>query len=224
MQIFGRTTPLICLRSFELRLSRSWTPPSQSFDDSVIEPQPMWVLCSVFPEMTEDGEVKEIVGCVTDIRCDYISTKKHSGTHAQFSQQKWSEKLQENQASNAQESKRQVDSNSCLWLTADFVLGNWKTSLILHRTSKDHRTSLFFPWLWEQPRNAKPTVCDCAVRWCTSVHSCSTATLTDISRASFPPIKPSRRPQITKRCIKRLWSQPSTRPILLCNARSIWRL
>lgn len=114
MQIFGRTTPLICLRSFELRLSRSWTPPSQSFDDSVIEPQPMWVLCSVFPEMTEDGEVKEIVGCVTDIRCDYISTKKHSGTHAQFSQQKWSEKLQENQASNAQESKRQVDSNSCL--------------------------------------------------------------------------------------------------------------
>jgi hypothetical protein len=28
----------------------------------------MWVLCSIFPELSEDGEVLELVGCVTDIR------------------------------------------------------------------------------------------------------------------------------------------------------------
>jgi hypothetical protein len=28
----------------------------------------MWVLCSIFPELTDDGEVLEIIGCITDIR------------------------------------------------------------------------------------------------------------------------------------------------------------
>jgi PAS domain-containing protein len=55
-------------QSFELRLKRTWNAPSQRFDDSVPEQQHMWVLCSIFPELTEDGEVLEIVGCITDIR------------------------------------------------------------------------------------------------------------------------------------------------------------
>lgn len=30
--------------------------------------EPMWVICSIFPETTDTGEVVEIIGCVTDIR------------------------------------------------------------------------------------------------------------------------------------------------------------
>ncbi|KAF2128014.1 hypothetical protein P153DRAFT_319207 [Dothidotthia symphoricarpi CBS 119687] len=79
-------------QSFELRLKKTWKVSSKSFDESVPEPQPKWVICSIFPELTEDGEVLEIVGCITDI-----------------SRQKWGEKLQATQALNAQESKRQLE-------------------------------------------------------------------------------------------------------------------
>jgi hypothetical protein len=30
--------------------------------------QPVWVLLSIFPELTDAGEVVEIIGCFTDIR------------------------------------------------------------------------------------------------------------------------------------------------------------
>lgn len=55
-------------RSFELRLKRTWNAPSQNLDDGMPEEQPMWVLTSVFPEVNDEGEVIEIIGCCTDIR------------------------------------------------------------------------------------------------------------------------------------------------------------
>ncbi|KAH7383344.1 hypothetical protein BKA66DRAFT_492648 [Pyrenochaeta sp. MPI-SDFR-AT-0127] len=79
-------------QSFELRLKRNWNAPSQNFDDSIPEQQPMWVLCSIMAELTEDGDVLEIVGWITDI-----------------SQQKWGERLQVAQTSRAQDSKRQLE-------------------------------------------------------------------------------------------------------------------
>lgn len=56
------------------------------------EQQRKWVLCSIFPELSEDGEILEIIGCITEI-----------------SQQKWGEKLQAAHATRAQESKRQLE-------------------------------------------------------------------------------------------------------------------
>jgi PAS domain-containing protein len=55
-------------QSFELRLKRMWNAPIWGGESSAHEQHPMWVLCSVFPELSENGEVLEIVGCVTDIR------------------------------------------------------------------------------------------------------------------------------------------------------------
>jgi PAS domain-containing protein len=79
-------------QSFELRLKRTWNAPSQSLDDTVPEQQPMWIICSIFPELNDKGEVIEVVGCCIDI-----------------SQQKWGEKLQATQASRARESKRSLE-------------------------------------------------------------------------------------------------------------------
>ncbi|KAL6160096.1 hypothetical protein ACJQWK_09571 [Exserohilum turcicum] len=79
-------------QSFELRLKRSWNAPSQNPDDALPEKQPMWVLTSIFPELNEEGEVIEIIGCYTDI-----------------SQQKWSEEFQAQQAARARESKRSLE-------------------------------------------------------------------------------------------------------------------
>jgi PAS domain-containing protein len=76
-------------QSFELRLKKTWNAPGQNFDDTVPEQQPMWILCSIFPELNDEGEVVEIIGCCVDI-----------------SQQKWGEKLQATQAARARESKR----------------------------------------------------------------------------------------------------------------------
>jgi hypothetical protein len=33
----------------------------------------MWILLSIFPELSSDGEVIEIIGCFTDIR--YVSIR-----------------------------------------------------------------------------------------------------------------------------------------------------
>ncbi|KAF1837851.1 hypothetical protein BDW02DRAFT_595148 [Decorospora gaudefroyi] len=79
-------------QSCELRLKKTWNAASQNLDDSVPEQQPMWVICSIFPELNEKGKVIEIIGCCTDI-----------------SQQKWGEKLQAAQASRARESKRNLE-------------------------------------------------------------------------------------------------------------------
>ena len=66
----------------------------------------MWVLLSAFPELTEDGEMLEIVGCFLDIRYVVLCAGHMSRLTGATSQQKWSEKLQAIQAGNARESKR----------------------------------------------------------------------------------------------------------------------
>jgi hypothetical protein len=70
--VCGALYSLHTSRSFELRLKKSWNTSSQHLDGTVIEEQPMWVICSIFPELNDEGEVIEIVGCCTDIR--YVST------------------------------------------------------------------------------------------------------------------------------------------------------
>ncbi|KAI2487400.1 BaeS Signal transduction histidine kinase [Pyrenophora tritici-repentis] len=79
-------------QSFELRLKKTWNAPAQNMDEEFPEAQPMWVITSIFPELNDQGEVIEIIGCCTDI-----------------SQQKWGEKLQATQATRAQESKRSLE-------------------------------------------------------------------------------------------------------------------
>jgi hypothetical protein len=59
---------LTVFRSFELRLKRTKKAPGQSVDDSNLQEQPLWILCSIFPELTEGGGVHEMVGTITDIR------------------------------------------------------------------------------------------------------------------------------------------------------------
>ncbi|KAF1926105.1 uncharacterized protein M421DRAFT_224907 [Didymella exigua CBS 183.55] len=80
-------------QSFELRLKNTWRVASNSINDSLPEIQPKWVLCSIFPELSEEGEILEIIGCITEI-----------------SQQKWGEELQAIQATQAKESKKQLES------------------------------------------------------------------------------------------------------------------
>jgi signal transduction histidine kinase len=67
--------------------------PANDVNDSISEERHKWVLCSIFPEQSLDGEIVEIIGCITDI-----------------SQQKWGEQLQAAQATRAKESKRQLES------------------------------------------------------------------------------------------------------------------
>jgi hypothetical protein len=50
-------------RSFELRLKRT-----AKLSPNMASDEPMWVLLSIFPELTEENEVVEIVGCFMDIR------------------------------------------------------------------------------------------------------------------------------------------------------------
>ncbi|KAH7406739.1 hypothetical protein DE146DRAFT_607011 [Phaeosphaeria sp. MPI-PUGE-AT-0046c] len=76
-------------QTLELRLKRTCDGLGIGSGDSAPQKEAMWVLLSIFPELTDEGEVMEIIGCFTDI-----------------SQQKFSEKLQATQALNAQESKR----------------------------------------------------------------------------------------------------------------------
>jgi hypothetical protein len=51
-----------------LRLKRKWKISDQDTEGTGYEPQPMWILLSIHPELTEDGEVLEVVGCFLDIR------------------------------------------------------------------------------------------------------------------------------------------------------------
>ena len=66
-------------RSFELRLKKRWNAP-QHVDDTFPEQEPMWVITSIFPELNDEGEVLEIIGCCTDIRYD-IASAHHSCTN-----------------------------------------------------------------------------------------------------------------------------------------------
>ncbi|OJD38897.1 hsp90-like protein [Diplodia corticola] len=94
-EYFKRLMADNCPINFELRLRRSWTPAT---DDAALmtadgnSVQSVWILCSAYPEVSESGEIKEIVGCVTDI-----------------SRQKWGEWLQKQRTEDALESKRQLE-------------------------------------------------------------------------------------------------------------------
>lgn len=55
-------------QSFELRLKRTFDVSKPNSNDPSSLQEPMWVLLSIFPEVTEEGEVMEIIGCFTDIR------------------------------------------------------------------------------------------------------------------------------------------------------------
>ncbi|KAF2625562.1 aerobic respiration control sensor protein-like protein arcB [Macroventuria anomochaeta] len=109
-------------QSFELRLKNTWCTTTSRIDDSLPEQQRKWVLCSIFPELSEEGEILEIIGCITEI-----------------SQQKWGEQLQAMQATRAKESKRQLESFidttshemrnplSAIIQCADSIISSYKT-------------------------------------------------------------------------------------------------
>ncbi|KAL1613547.1 hypothetical protein SLS54_010518 [Diplodia seriata] len=92
---FDRLMKDNCPITFELRLRKSWKPaiddPALMTADGRAE-QSVWILCAAYPEVSESGEIKEIVGCVTDI-----------------SRQKWGEWLQKQRTEDALESKRQLE-------------------------------------------------------------------------------------------------------------------
>lgn len=80
---------------FELRLKRSWKPANDDPARLTVNDHAehsVWILCSAYPELSDSGEVKEIVGCVTDI-----------------SRQKWGEGIQKQRTEDALESKRQLE-------------------------------------------------------------------------------------------------------------------
>ncbi|OCL02455.1 hypothetical protein AOQ84DRAFT_182167 [Glonium stellatum] len=79
--------------TIELKTTMPWRPPQRLEDpkDSLTEHH-VWILCSAYPEIGSDDEVKEIVGCVTDI-----------------SRQKWAEGIQKQRTHHALESKRQLE-------------------------------------------------------------------------------------------------------------------
>lgn len=95
-EFFSRLMIENCAITFELRLRRSWTP---AVDDRALittdghSEQSVWILCSAYPEVSDNGEIKEIVGCVTDI-----------------SRQKWGEWLQKQRTEDVLKSKRQLES------------------------------------------------------------------------------------------------------------------
>lgn len=79
--------------SFELRLNRPWQPPEDlEVDKDDTTAHYIWILCSAYPELAEDGSLIEVLGCVTDI-----------------SRQKWAESFQRKRTEDALESKRQLE-------------------------------------------------------------------------------------------------------------------
>jgi hypothetical protein len=79
--------------TFELKTTMPWHPPQrlEGPKDNLKEHH-TWILCSAYLEIGSNDEVKEIVGCVTDI-----------------SRQKWTEGIQEQRTHHALESKRQLE-------------------------------------------------------------------------------------------------------------------
>jgi hypothetical protein len=76
----------------ELQLKKTWTPEGQNVDGPKLTDEPCWVLMSIQPELSEEGELLEIVGCFQDI-----------------SRQKFGEKLQATQALHEKNSKRKLE-------------------------------------------------------------------------------------------------------------------
>ncbi|KAF2475283.1 uncharacterized protein BDR25DRAFT_279297 [Lindgomyces ingoldianus] len=77
----------------ELRTAMPWTPPESSQDpESNTQEHFVWILCSAYPELGPNHELKEIVGNMTDI-----------------SQQKWAEGVQKMRTDSALESKKHLE-------------------------------------------------------------------------------------------------------------------
>ncbi|KAK7184821.1 hsp90-like protein [Paraphaeosphaeria sporulosa] len=79
-------------QTWELKIKKTWTVDSQNIEGSWPNEEPRWILLSIQPELSETGDILEIVGCFQDI-----------------SRQKFGEKLQATQALHAQESKRKLE-------------------------------------------------------------------------------------------------------------------
>ncbi|KAL1595914.1 hypothetical protein SLS60_009604 [Paraconiothyrium brasiliense] len=79
-------------QTWELRLKTTWTVDGHNADGSGPKEEARWILLSIQPELSEKGELLEIVGCFQDI-----------------SRQKFGEKLQATQALDAKESKRKLE-------------------------------------------------------------------------------------------------------------------
>ncbi|KAF2502660.1 hypothetical protein BU16DRAFT_16651 [Lophium mytilinum] len=90
--IFARLVTQQAAQTFELKTKMHWKPPKVTSPQSQTQTHFVWILCSAWPEIGPDGEVIEIVGCVTDI-----------------SRQKWAEGIQKIRSENALESKRQLE-------------------------------------------------------------------------------------------------------------------
>ncbi|EON60987.1 hypothetical protein W97_00197 [Coniosporium apollinis CBS 100218] len=91
-RVFGSLVMGKTAVSFELRMKMLWQPPIIPEATTSKQEHHVWILCSAYPELSEDGEVIEILGCVTDI-----------------SRQKWGEGMQKQRTEDALESKRQLE-------------------------------------------------------------------------------------------------------------------
>ncbi|KAL5434893.1 hypothetical protein PMIN06_011261 [Paraphaeosphaeria minitans] len=79
-------------QTWELKIKKTWTVDGQTIDGSGSNEEPRWILMSIQPELSETGDIVEVVGCFQDI-----------------SRQKFGEKLQATQALDAKESKRKLE-------------------------------------------------------------------------------------------------------------------
>ncbi|KAF2729271.1 hypothetical protein EJ04DRAFT_537938 [Polyplosphaeria fusca] len=78
--------------TFELRTTMRWNAPDNMDASNTDHEHFVWILCSAYPEVGQNDELKEIVGNVTDI-----------------SKQKWAEGMQRIRMDSALESKRQLE-------------------------------------------------------------------------------------------------------------------
>jgi len=76
--------------TIEFRMKHFWNAPGNSADSGT--PAPTWLMSSFFPEFDEDGKVKSIMSCLSDI-----------------SHFKWAESIQRQRTIEALESKRQQE-------------------------------------------------------------------------------------------------------------------
>ncbi|GAB7350496.1 hypothetical protein MBLNU459_g1092t1 [Dothideomycetes sp. NU459] len=77
-------------QTFEARLNSPWSTIDVVNGEAIARDR--WVLCSAFPELAEDGTLKAVWGCNTDI-----------------SHQKWAESLKEQRLNDVLEAKRQSE-------------------------------------------------------------------------------------------------------------------
>jgi len=149
-QMFKQITTEKNHKSMEMKLKRTWMSPSDSGSES--RAHSMWVLCSVFPELSESGEVVEFIGSVTDI-----------------TQQKWAQEIQRLRTEDALQSKRQLESFidttshemrnplSAVLQCADSILFSHNTHLAQHQDIESAYKSLL-----ESSNEAAQTIVQCS--------------------------------------------------------------